>query len=53
MTFKHAAANLGNGLLNGMSAIHNASINSQVAELDEQIAELQERRLKLTRQLIK
>lgn len=40
MKIKTAASRLGNGLLDGLSAIHDASIRSQIEELDEQLETL-------------
>lgn len=57
MTFKSALSATGKGLLNGASAIHNATINSQVAvindeieELERQLAEKHEQKDRLERQ---
>lgn len=59
MTIKTAAKSVGNGLLNGINAIHNDSIHSQIEELDEQlealsaqIADLQQKKTKLKDQLV-
>lgn len=59
MSVKTAAARVGNGLLDGMNAIHNASIRSQIEELDKQteglaaqIADIQEKKAKLKKQLV-
>jgi septal ring factor EnvC (AmiA/AmiB activator) len=40
MTFKSALSATGNGILDGLSAIHDASIRSQIKELDEQLEAL-------------
>lgn len=42
MTFKSAMSSVGNGLLTGVSAIHNASIHGQITVLDDEILELEE-----------
>jgi hypothetical protein len=40
MTFKSTASSIGNGILDGLSAIHDASIRSQIEDLDEQLEAL-------------
>lgn len=40
MTIKSTAATIGNGILDGLSAIHDASLRSQIEELDEQLEAL-------------
>lgn len=41
MTFKTALSSVGNGLLTGVSAVHNASIHNQVTVIDDEILELE------------
>lgn len=59
MTFKSAAKSLGNGLLSATTAIHNASIQNQITEIDsemdaltKQLTRLEENRTKLDAQKI-
>lgn len=42
MTFKTAASRVGNGLLDGLSAIADANTRSQIEKIDTEMAELQE-----------
>lgn len=60
MTFKSAMSNVGNGLLDGLSAIHNVSIQNQIDELDSQLealtkqmTDLQSKKTELQDQLTK
>lgn len=41
MTVKSAAKSVGNGILTGLSAVHNASIQSQINEIDDEIEPLE------------
>lgn len=60
MTIKSAMSNVGNGILEGISAIHNASIETEIKDIDaqltaltQQITDLQEKKTKLKDQLAK
>lgn len=53
MTIKTAMSTVGNGLLTATAVIHNASISSQIDEIDEQIKQLQEKKAELEPKLIK
>jgi hypothetical protein len=53
MTIKSALSSIGNGALSAATAIHNASISTEIEELDKQITELVEKRVELEKKLIK
>lgn len=59
MTLKSAASRVGNGFVDVMSAVHDASIRSQITEIDSQtealvrqLADLHEKKTKLESELI-
>lgn len=59
MTVKTAAKSFGNGILNAATAVHNATIDNQITQIDSemdalrsQMARLEESRTKLTSQKI-
>jgi flagellar capping protein FliD len=47
MTLKTTAKTIGSGLLDGLAAVHNASIQREINEIDERIKAMQDQLVQL------